>query len=261
MKKPIYFLGDLHGSFNYLKWYIKSNKLKDCVIYQVGDFGIGFTTEHNDMGILGDLNDFLKERNIQLYCIRGNHDNPYFFDGHLANHFENLHLLADYTLIDIEGTKILGVGGAISIDRKLRLREMQEAARKGREVHYYWRDEIFVLDKEKIKTFENVEVVVTHTAPDFCKPTNKLGFGYLVEEFIEDDNELAQDLREERNFLTEMWNLLKEKNPNIKYHLYGHFHKDDKEIINDVEHICLGINKFYDLRLDYIDELNKKYSK
>ncbi len=62
-------MGDIHGNFNYVKWYIKAHKIENCTIYQVGDFGIGFTTEFNDMNILGDLNRFLNERNIQMYAI------------------------------------------------------------------------------------------------------------------------------------------------------------------------------------------------
>ena len=57
--KPIYILGDIHGNFNHLIWKIKSDNMKDCIIFQVGDFGIGFTTEFNDMNVLGDLNRLL----------------------------------------------------------------------------------------------------------------------------------------------------------------------------------------------------------
>lgn len=248
--KNLIFLGDIHGNFNYLKWYIKTHDLTDCVIYQVGDFGIGFTTEYNDMNTLGDLNRVLKKRNIQMYAIRGNHDNPKFFDGHLANHFDNLHLLADYTVIDIEGTKILGLGGAISIDRKLRLNEMLVGEIYGRKTELYWPEEVFVFDEEKLKTFENIDVVVTHTAPDFCVPTNKTGFGDLVEHFVKNDANLLQDLREERTLLTKMYEILKEKNKPFLY-LYGHFHINHHDNFDGCEFRVLGINEFYDPRIDY----------
>ena len=250
MKNNILLLGDIHGSFNNFMWHIKSNKLTDCVIYQVGDFGIGFTNEYNDMATLGNINKFLRERNIQMYVIRGNHDNPYFFDGHLMNHFENLHLIPDYTVIDINGYKILGVGGAVSIDRRGSKRDQLEYAKAGRDIELYWYDEVFVLNEEKIKSIEGVDIVVTHTAPNFCAPVNKNGFGYLVDQFAEDDVNLKKDLIEERDLVTKMWELLKEKNPNIKYHFYGHFHNTHNDIINGVEHRLLGVNEMYDPRLD-----------
>ena len=247
MKKPLLFLGDIHGNFNYVKWYIKTHKIKDCIIYQVGDFGIGFTNEHNDMNTLGELNKFLKEYNIQMYAIRGNHDNPKFFDGHLANHFDNLHLLADYTVIDIEGTKILGVGGAVSVDRRPRMREQLEYARVNREVELHWHDEVFVLDEEKLRTFENIDIVVTHTAPDFCEPNNKMGFGYLVGQFAKDDPKLYEDLREERDLLTKMYDILKEKN-NPDYWYYGHFHRDWAGKFDETNYRLLDINEVCEYR-------------
>lgn len=258
MKKPLLFLGDIHGNFNYVKWYIKAHKIKDCTIYQVGDFGIGFTNEFNDMNVLGDLNKFLKERNIQMYAIRGNHDNPKFFDGHLANYFDNLHLLADYTMIDIEGVKILGVGGAVSVDRRPRMREQLEYARANRDVELYWYDEVFILDEEKLKTFENIDIVVTHTAPDFCTPDNKNGFGYLVNQFATDDTKLFADLREERDLLTKMCNILKEKNK-VDYWFYGHFHKDWFGNIEGTNYRLLTINEIYEYRnwKDYEPEWEK----
>jgi len=254
--KNLLFMGDIHGNFNYLKWYIKAHKIKDCVIYQVGDFGIGFTTEFNDMNVLGDLNRFLKEYNIQMYAIRGNHDNPYFFDGHLANHFDNLHLLADYTMIDIEGTKILGVGGAVSVDRIPRIRE--QAGYK-HDVNLYWEEEKFVLDEEKLRTFENIDIVVTHTAPDFCMPINKEGFGYLVDNFAKNDPKLKADLTEERTLLTKMCNILEEKNK-PDFWFYGHFHRDWTNNIDGVNYRLLDINEVYQYRnwKDYEKEVEIK---
>lgn len=244
MKNNLLFLGDIHGNFNYVKWYIKAHKIENCTIYQVGDFGIGFTTEFNDMNVLGDLNRFLNERNIQMYAIRGNHDNPKFFDGHLANHFDNLHLLADYTVIDVEGVKILGVGGAVSVDRVPRIREQDMYKH---DVTLYWDEEVFVLDEEKLRTFENIDIVVTHTAPEFCMPINKDGFGYLVENFAKEDPKLKDDLTEERRLLTKMCNILEEKNK-PDFWFYGHFHRDWTNNIDGVNYRLLGINEVYQYR-------------
>ena len=256
--KSIMMLGDIHGNFNYLKWYIKAHKITDCVIYQVGDFGIGFKREFNDMNVLGDLNKFLNEFNIKLYAIRGNHDNPYFFDGHLENYFTNLHLLPDYTVIDFKGTKILGVGGATSIDRKLRLNEMRENLKYNREIELYCHDECFKLDEEKLKTFENIDIVVTHTAPDFCVPTNKNGFASIVTHYMVGDEKLGDDLINERTLLTKMWDVVTEKNK-PKLWLYGHFHNENNEVINGCEFRLLDINQMYDPKINYIEDLNKQY--
>jgi hypothetical protein len=36
----ILMLGDIHGNFNYLKQNIKQKRIDNCVIIQVGDFGL-----------------------------------------------------------------------------------------------------------------------------------------------------------------------------------------------------------------------------
>jgi len=245
--RPLIFLGDLHGNFNYVTWYIKAHKIKDAVIYQVGDFGIGFTNEYNDMNILDNLNKFLIEHNVHLYAIRGNHDNPKYFNGKFEKYFTNLHLLADYTVVDIDGVKILGVGGAISIDRKFRLGEMQQYTKVGVIKELYWYDEPFVLNEDKLKEFDGIDIVVTHTAPDFCMPINKVGFGTLVEHYALEDPTLKGELTEERNLVTKMYDILKEKNK-PDFWFYGHFHNDWTANIEGTNYRLLNINEMYTYR-------------
>ena len=84
---------------------------------QVGDFGAGFRKDFLDDMLY--LNDVLNEYNVTLYVIRGNHDDPKFFNGN--HNWGNLKLLKDYTVLDLEGKKILLIGGAISIDRGNRI--------------------------------------------------------------------------------------------------------------------------------------------
>lgn len=237
-------LGDIHGNFNHVKWYIKNHNLKNCTIYQVGDFGIGFTNYHNDLKTLTDLDKFLNERNIQMYTIRGNHDNKKFFDGHLMDYFNNLHLLPDYTVINVDGLNILGVGGAVSVDRRPRMREQLQYARNGVERELYWYDEVFVLDEEKLKGFRDIDIVVTHTAPEFCHPVNINGFGYLVEQFATDDEKLKDDLLEERKLVTKMWEILKENNK-IDLWVYGNFHNNWTTNFEGTNFRLLGINEHY----------------
>ena len=238
------FVGDLHGNFNHFKWYIKNQNLRKCTIYQVGDFGVGFTNYENDLKTLKDLDGFLNEREIQMQVIRGNHDNPKFFDGHLVNHFNNLHLLPDYTVINVDGVNILGVGGAISVDRRPRMREQLQYANYGKDKELYWYDELFVLNEEKLKEFRNIDIVVTHTAPDFCHPINTNGFGYLVERFAMDDDKLKEDLMEERRLLTKLWDILKENNK-VDLYVYGHFHNNWTTNFEGTNFRLLGINEHY----------------
>lgn len=257
-KRPIIGLGDVHGNFQYIKDYILRNHMCNCDILQVGDFGVGFIDQFEQMNVLGDLNAKLRENNIHMWIWRGNHSDPSYFDGHLTNYFSNLHLMEDYTVITLDGTRILGVGGAISIDRNPRMSDERQYAKIGKQIDLYFRDESFKLDEEKLRLVEDIDILVTHTTPDFCFPDNKNGFGMLVESYAKEDSKLIDDLKEERINITKMWNIFKEKN-NPKFHLYGHYHRTWHAEIDGCEHRCLGINEFFDLRIDYMEEMNEKY--
>jgi predicted phosphodiesterase len=237
-------LGDIHGNFNFLKNQIHTKKITDCTIIQVGDFGIGFTYKENDEQTLNSLNDFLKDVNVTMLAIRGNHDNPSFFNGDY--NYSNLKLLPDYTTLNLEGNNFLFIGGAVSIDRTARIRENSSNIRYGSRKRCFWEDEVLVYNPEITKTLKDIDIVITHTAPDWCEPNNKLGFGKLVEDWTKDDRKLTTDLLFERNQMSHIFLDLKENNK-IKKHFYGHFHKSHFSTFNDIDHHLLGINEFYQL--------------
>ena len=177
-----------------------------------------------------------------MVAIRGNHDDPEFFKG---NHiYSNLQLVEDYTVMEIYDKKHLFVGGAISIDRKDRLKEMQKFASYGSKKQNYWFDEIFVLDEEKLK-ITDIDVVITHTAPNYCYPQNKTSFGPMVNVFAEYDDELIPDLTLEREYMTRMFNILEKNGNNISEHYYGHFHSKQITMNRYTNHYLLHINQFY----------------
>lgn len=236
----ILLLGDLHSKFENFKSQIISNNLNNLYIIQVGDFGIGYFPK-KDNESLADLDNFLNQRNITMYAIRGNHDDPFFFQG---NHiFNNLKLMPDYSILELDGHKILLVGGAISVDRKGSLSKMQIAASVGVNEPRYWFDEPFVLDEEKLKNIKGIDVVVTHTAPVYCWPDNRGEFSEFVLNFAKYDSFLLEDLKRERELVTKMFEILKNNGNQIKSHYYGHFHRQALTVNGMTSHYLLDINQ------------------
>jgi len=259
MKKRILYLGDIHGNFNLINQYVKQYGLKDCVIIQVGDFGVGFAHLEKERRMLGYINPILEKNNIMLYAIRGNHDFKPYFDNDPFG-FSNIKLLPDYTILNLEidmlgltETKnILCVGGAVSVDRNWRKTDKQ---RKGDyTVHpgqSWWKDEVFVLDNEKLVDMKGIDIVVTHNSPDYCPIDNSTGFGPFVEGIIRDtgDTELKTDLLFERNQITNMFHTLKLNGNDITNHYYGHFHRSDTINMYGVKHRLLGIGELWEERV------------
>ncbi len=232
------FIGDTHGNHKYIMYQIKQKNISNINMLHVGDFGVGFTSKKNENRQLDFFNDFLKDKNIVLHVFRGNHDNPNYFKG---NHiFSNLKLHEDYTVLEIEGKKILGIGGGISIDRENRKLNRHKVT--------WWEDEVFILDEDKINEISGIDILITHTTASFLPPINLDGnFPWIVKQFVPNDPNLLHDLINEREKLSDLLLLLEDKN-NIKYHFYGHFHNSHNTKVDDCEHICLDINQFYELK-------------
>lgn len=222
--KPILFLGDHHGEWSYLFDIIDTKKISDCYLISVGDSGIGFTDKENQIKMINYLNYEFKERNIIFMAVRGNHDGPSYFQGANRVSLSNFELIEDYTIAVYNGKKIQFIGGAVSIDRTAR-----------KEGVSYWEDEVVKFDREKC---QEVDILVTHTAPTWCFPQQ---FNEMVYGWAREDAYLLEDLTEERAIMDEICKLCKPK-----LHLYGHFHSSWTERVNGCMHKLLDINEIWE---------------
>lgn len=198
---PIYLIGDIHGKFDDLFLIIKEFGLSDCMMYCVGDVGIGFAANHKkELRQINLYNNWFGKRNIIFSAIRGNHDNPAYFDGSYA--LSNFRLLPDYFTVKLNGQKWQFVGGATSIDRTYRV-----------EGKSYWAGEGFNFHQERA---EKSDVLVIHSAPDWIGPNDA---NENVRYWAAQDSKLLAELRSERAEVGALVDLVSPKS------LYaGHFH-------------------------------------
>jgi len=200
MSKAVYIVGDVHGKWEELFARINNYEIKDCYLICIGDLGIGFKVSHTkEIRMLEIANTFFTTRDIQFLSIRGNHDNPNYFDGSIK--LSNFRLLPDYHIEFINDEKFLFVGGAISIDRKIR----QEGVS-------YWNDEAFVL---KPDFAVECDVLITHSAPFWLGSFTKDG----ILGWCNRDQHLWRDCVKEREELATLFELAKPKKS-----FCGHFH-------------------------------------
>lgn len=236
--KHLLFCGDIHDNYGAIPNFIRDNELDTCAVFQVGDFGIGFLPILKEERRLENLNKRMKHTNSDLFAIRGNHDKPIYFDGTII--LSNVTLLKDYTVVNINGWNILGVGGAVSVDR---------VKRKGYwypKKNDYWSDEIFVLKEDILTELRDIDIVITHSAPNFCNPLTKAG----MQKWIPDDKNLELDVTIERHQLTRMYEILRTNNKISEWY-YGHFHFNTKTYYDD--------SVFYALDIDNLVQSNKLY--
>jgi predicted phosphodiesterase len=206
----IYVTGDIHGQFNPLLYILENGDYSGSSVFIAGDVGIGFYGIDIDLENLKSIEKRLKKIDVNLYLVRGNHDNPgYWFYAATPHDFKNLnlphiHFVRDYQFIKLEGHKIACIGGATSIDRDQRT--------QGKD---WWKDE-HVLKYKSLHHADGIDTVISHAAPIFCPPgdNNVKGVSY----------DILQQSREDREILKQLYFALIQESK-ITNWFYGHYHK------------------------------------
>lgn len=224
--KPILYIGDHHGDWKQMFWFINRGKLENCYLISVGDSGVGFTPKPQQINDINSLNDKFKKLNIEFLSIRGNHDDPSYYNGDNRIALSNFELIEDYTVMEHNSKMFQFIGGATSIDRTMR-----------KEGVSYWSGEGLNFNEAKLR---KVDVLVTHTAPSWCFPQR---FNEIVYSWAGEDAYLLEELTTERAVMDEIFKVCQ---PSL--HLYGHFHSSRNEEINNCVHRLLGINEIWESR-------------
>jgi predicted phosphodiesterase len=192
-------LGDNHGKYDKLFKKLDDLEINNCTLIHLGDGGEGFLPHKKQMRQFEHLNECFKKRDIQYLSIRGNHSDPAYFNGSI--NLSNFKLLPDYTYLTLNDKKFGFVGGAVSIDRRMRAEGIS-----------YWKNEKFVLDHSKI---ERCDVLITHSAPSWNGPCDKAGIAHWCDRDVTLWDECVQE-RKEHDILLKLCG--------ASHHFAGHFH-------------------------------------
>jgi Icc-related predicted phosphoesterase len=237
----IYLVGDLHGDLWSLENFVEDKAEPNSLFVQVGDLGIGFPATPSTC-FLKNLNDKLAKKNSRMYAIRGNHDDPEYFNGLVK--LSNVFLLKDYTIKEINGLKWFFVGGATSIDRHHPSRI---------EGLTYWKDEILEYDPTLT---QEADVLILHTSPtNFAPVDSESGLRSTIKRFCPPVlpliNKMYDDLTLERELAQNIYNNVK---PKFLY--YGHFHFSNEEYKYGCRAKLLHINEI----VEFTDKIEYKSS-
>jgi predicted phosphodiesterase len=227
--------GDIHGNYSEIINFLEKYNLSNVVIIVAGDFGIGFEYYKKEISRLNHFNEKLKKYKSTIFAIRGNHDDPSYFHGKFDTKY--IKLIPDYTIINLNDINILCVGGAVSIDRTIRKKYLFG---RGRD---WWINETFYYDNDKLENIKNIDVVITHSSPNFTYPYIK---NNLVD-WMEKDIHLKSDIEHERSAIANLYYKLIENNNIIKHWYYGHYHTHNEMEFNNTKFTCLDINDFKEI--------------
>ena len=246
----LFFLGDTHGENMCIAPHLikgKADSIEQKAIIHVGDFGIGFSsTVRDEIKKLDILNQRLKENNITLYIVRGNHDDPSWFKSPTYE-WTQITFVPDHTLLTInlkdhEPIKIYCHGGAVSVDRSNKIKDVN-----------YWPEEKFTCPspEQLLEIPTDLDIIVTHTRPLGVEPSV---YNQMVMNMCSKDDQLDNDLKKEQKDMKKMFDSIRERNDikNNIVHYFGHFHWSRKERIGNIAHITLAIKELteYYIRKD-----------
>ena len=156
--------GDWHGSFDWTRGGLATLGERGIKhVFHAGDFSIAFNSTWPDLINISER--VCKHYDMQLYVTPGNHENWDWID---AQEFgedgllwvsKRVAICARNAVIEIEGRKILSLGGATSVDRSLRV------------PHSSWwpTEEITEGDLIRLQDVKNatgeIDIMVCHDAP------------------------------------------------------------------------------------------------
>ena len=257
--RGIVICGDIHGDFNLLVNKVcVQYQMKDTLVIVAGDCGFGFERKGYYENIVRRNAKRVNDCNNWFLFIRGNHDNPAYFDGKTFRH-KRFMAIPDYSVVKANGHTILCIGGAISVDRHTRIEAWEHNQKRMRmyshtsvsdellSPNYYWSDEAPIFNKEilsEVISIHKVDAVVTHTAPSFCELQNKNG---LLQWAINDDT-LLDDVHREREVMDAIYQVLKSDGDRVKHWYYGHFHQSWHSSIDGVLFKMLDIMELAELK-------------
>lgn len=245
--KQVIVSGDIHGEWNLLVYKLcVQYECKDTLLIVAGDCGFGFEKPGYYEQIYNRNAGRLRNANNWVVFIRGNHDDPSYFQQEWVS-YGRWRCVPDYSVIRAEGHNILVVGGAVSVDRKVRMRENEQLIQLGHtQTASWWADEPPVFTPDEIANIQagiNIDTVVTHTSPTFCEPKNKDG----LKSWAVYDPALIWDCTKERETMDKILACLGEHHHAVERWYYGHFHSSRSEMIEGVTYRMLDILEFNSL--------------
>ena len=235
-ERQLWICGDIHGELSGLVWNAVNRGISCADILLVGDFGAGFGRPKSMVVAYGKVRATLEKNDICIYTIRGNHDDPAFFDG---NHdFERLHFLPDHCIIELCGKRIYPIGGAVSTDidlvdplsRKSRRMINDSLIKFGSSRRVWWPDEAPSVPSTSSGALspERVDIVMSHEAPLSFEPP-------LVRAvYVRDETWLK--IVESRKYLDYVLQTVK---PALWF--YGHYHCHYEGDFQNTLYRCLDI--------------------
>lgn len=225
--RTVIICGDIHGEFKTLVYELKRHQISNSIVIIAGDVGIGFNSPSYYDQIYDYMDHkYLDANDVVILAVRGNHDNPEYFNGDLRLDYPRFKTVKDYSTIVTDNHNILCIGGAYSIDKEDRIKSNNELISRGSSRRLWWASELPYVRADELVN-GNYDVIVSHCSPSCAYP-------HIMNAAIID-----------RKIMDQVMELGSGK---ISKWFYGHYHDSCVEILDGIEFNLLNINELKELR-------------
>lgn len=241
--------GDIHGYFEQLVYRCcVLYGMTDTLIVVAGDCGFGFLNSGYYEALYRRCRKRLTEYNNWIVFVRGNHDNPAYFDGQQVA-YDRWRAVPDYSILQVCGRTILCVGGAVTIERKDRIRcawfnkrykwDRTSATMLKRFTgclpkafqlsdsplarNIYWPSEAPIYNSILLRAIDttcDIDMVISHSAPSVFYPDRIDS----LRNYWYKDVTLYSEVLDERQVFDSILTFLQERGHPLRDWYYGHFH-------------------------------------
>lgn len=214
--------GDIHRNYHKRFKYYSWQHNPEHALIVLGDLGFNYLLDERDKNW---KRNFCNEYDFQLYAVRGNHEErPQNISGmqlvydknvngevYWESEYPNIHYFKDFGEYEINGYKVLVIGGAYSVDKYWRIQ-----TRKKENGWCGWFAEEQLNDAERAAAAnlcknKSYDFVLSHTCPVSWEPTD-LFLSMVDQSTVDKTMELwLEDIK-----LSFSWNVW----------LFGHYHAD-----------------------------------
>lgn len=232
----IYAAGDIHGMPAILEYNVQN--MKNCTVILLGDVGI---FRYRDYKRFLELDSICKNNCIKILALRGNHDNPEFFNPNTTNEisirfrnkFTNIEFI-DYSIIDSDYGTIMLYPGAISRDRITRKSYFIGDTSR---ISLYKGGDWWCNEEYKYIPTEHVDIILSHNGPllEGMYPES-------IDYFSKHDETLKEDIDNEQK---KLYTILDSVKPS-KW-VFGHYHQNIEYMIKNTNCRCVDIDNIISL--------------
>ncbi len=201
----LYLMGDYHKNPVKLSGNLKAMSANASLII-LGDYDA-----HRAQDLV-DLASIAKKHQVVMYLMRGNHDNPqYWQDRSVAEVLETpwLKLLNDVDSLQYRELKLITVSGAVSVDR---------TCVRFDDGNCWPKEEGIPKDSiNQVKELGECDILLTHTGnPDTHSTKND-----FIDSYASTDETLIEDIKAERKLVQQL-----QIASGCSKHYFGHFHQN-----------------------------------